>query len=148
MLKVVQDSIGLALLRSVILPENPLQLLNQSDAKVAPITIWSPAFSRALGSLLGFCLSSHWFLRIFSFLLIGRCINFSFDFYNTQSTSVPITSSINTIVIYCRRGYSNVWLTLSYPHYVFFWILECEGSFLCPIFLIPFEGRSPPERCK
>ena len=28
--------------------------LNQSDAKLAPITTWSPVFSRVLGGLLGF----------------------------------------------------------------------------------------------
>ena len=33
----------------------------------------SAAFSRALGSLVGFTLSSHWLLMVFSFLLIGRC---------------------------------------------------------------------------
>ena len=36
------------------------------------IPTMSPAFSRALGSLVGFTLSSHWLLMVFSFLLIGR----------------------------------------------------------------------------
>ena len=40
------------------------------------ITTWSPAFSRALGSLLVFTLSSHWLLVTFSFALIGCCDNF------------------------------------------------------------------------
>ena len=48
-------------------------LLNQSDAKLKPITTWSPAFSRALCSLVGFIWSSHWLIHVFSFLLIGRC---------------------------------------------------------------------------
>ena len=47
-----------ALLCSVIGPEIlslSLSLsLNQSDAKLAPITTWSPVFSRVLGGLLGF----------------------------------------------------------------------------------------------
>ena len=34
-------------------PENSLHSLNQSDAKLKPITTWSPAFSRALGILVG-----------------------------------------------------------------------------------------------
>ena len=49
--------IDFALLRSVIGP------VNQSDAKLKPITSWSPAFSRALGSLLAFTLSFHWFFK-------------------------------------------------------------------------------------
>ena len=44
--------------------------LNQSDAKLKPIPTWSPAFSRALGGLLGFTLSSYWFLMVWNFLLI------------------------------------------------------------------------------
>ena len=46
------------LLRSVIGPEDSRQSLNQSDAKLKPITTWSPAFSRALGDLAVFTLSS------------------------------------------------------------------------------------------
>ena len=53
--------------------ENLRYLLNQSDAKLKPITTWSPAFSRALCSLVGFIWSSHWLIHVFSFLLIGRC---------------------------------------------------------------------------
>ena len=48
-------------------------MLNQSDARLKPITTWSPAFSRALCSLVGFIWSSHWLIHVFSFLLIGRC---------------------------------------------------------------------------
>ena len=44
--------------------------LNQSDAKLKPITTWSSVFSRALGSVVGFTLSFHWLLKIFSFLLL------------------------------------------------------------------------------
>ena len=46
------------LLRSVIGPEDSRQSLNQSDAKLKPITTWSPAFSRVLGDLAVFTLSS------------------------------------------------------------------------------------------
>ena len=46
------------LLRSVIGPEDSRQSLNQSDAKLKPITTRSPAFSRALGDLAVFTLSS------------------------------------------------------------------------------------------
>ena len=61
-----------ALLRSVIGSENSRNSLNQSDAKLKPITTWSPAFSRTLGSLV-FTLSSHWLLKVFSCLFIGCC---------------------------------------------------------------------------
>ena len=47
--------------------------LNLSDAKLKPITTWSPAFSRALDSLFGFTLSSHWYLEEFFFPPNGGC---------------------------------------------------------------------------
>ena len=47
--------------------------LNLSDAKLKPITTWSPAFSRALDSLFGFTLSSHWYLEEFFFPPNGSC---------------------------------------------------------------------------
>ena len=53
---------------------NSRHSLNQSDLKLKPITTWSPAFSRALGSLVGFILSSHWLLRALSFLLLAFVI--------------------------------------------------------------------------
>ena len=56
--------------------KNSRHSLNQSDAKVKPTTTWSPAFSRALGSLIVSNLSIHWLLKLFSFHLIGRCDNF------------------------------------------------------------------------
>ena len=46
-------------------------------------------FSRALGNLLVFILSSH---EMFSFLLIGCCQYFGSNFHNTQSQSAPIQS--------------------------------------------------------
>ena len=54
--------------------------VNQSDAKLKLITTWSPIFSRALGSLFGFTLSSHWLFKLFSFFLIGCCDFFGVDF--------------------------------------------------------------------
>ena len=51
------------LLRSVIGLKNTRHFLNQSDAKLLPITTWLPAFAQAFGSLS--------FKGIF-FLLIGR----------------------------------------------------------------------------
>ena len=48
--------------------------------KTEPITIWLPTFSRAVGSLVGFTLSSHWLLKILSSILIGLCDYLSFCF--------------------------------------------------------------------
>ena len=47
-LKVIRGCFSFSFLRSMIGPENPLHSFNQSDAKLKPITTWSPAFSRAL----------------------------------------------------------------------------------------------------
>ena len=47
------------------------------DEKIKPITTWSPAFSRALDSFVGF---THWLLMVFSFLLIGCREYFGFGF--------------------------------------------------------------------
>ena len=54
----IQNNRCFVLLRSVIGPEDSRQSLNQSDAKLKPITTWSPAFFRALGDLAVFTLSS------------------------------------------------------------------------------------------
>ena len=76
--KVIQDCIGLTLLRSVIGPESSCHFLNQLDVKVTTIMTWSPAFSRALGSLVVFTSSSQRLVKIFSFLLIDCCDSFCF----------------------------------------------------------------------
>ena len=58
----VESNLGLlcfVLLRSVVGPENSRHSFNQSNAKLKLIKTWSSAFSRALGSLVGFTLSSH-----------------------------------------------------------------------------------------
>ena len=78
MSKVIWDRTGFALLRSVIGPENCHQSFNQSDAKEKATMTWTPAFSRALGNLVGLTLSSDWLLKIFFFLLVGRCDCFAF----------------------------------------------------------------------
>ena len=51
MSKVVRDTLGFALLRSVIGSENSHHFLNQSDAKLKLNGTWCLAFSRALGAL-------------------------------------------------------------------------------------------------
>ena len=77
--KVIRHCIGIALLCSVLGAENSCHILGQSDAKLKPITTWSPASSRASGSLVLFTLSSpHWLLKLFVFLLVGRCDSFGF----------------------------------------------------------------------
>ena len=81
------DCFGIALLRSVIGPENSHRFLNQSDATLKPITAWS-AFSRALGCLVVFTLSSQWLFKVFSFLHIGLCDNTSFGFTTLNRKSL------------------------------------------------------------
>ena len=61
--------VGFPFLSSLIGSEKSRHSLNQSDAKLKQILIWSSAFSRASGSLLVFNLSSRWLLKVFSFLL-------------------------------------------------------------------------------
>ena len=48
--------------------------LDQSEAKIKPITASSSAFSRASENSVGFTLSSHRLFKIFSSPLIGRLI--------------------------------------------------------------------------
>ena len=52
-------------------PENLRHSLDQLGAKLKPSTTWSPAFSRALGSLVVSTLSSLGFLRYFFLALIS-----------------------------------------------------------------------------
>ena len=53
--------------------KNPRHILNQSDAKPKPITTWSHAFSRAWRWSRVFAMSSHWFIALFTFVVIGHC---------------------------------------------------------------------------
>lgn len=62
-----------------------LWLVQKFSPLSRPITIWSPALSRALGSSLAFTLRSHSFYKLFSFLLIGCWNFFWFWFCVTQS---------------------------------------------------------------
>ena len=49
----IRDCFTFAFLRSVIGLKNSCHSFDQSDAKLTPITTWSPVISRALGSLVG-----------------------------------------------------------------------------------------------
>ena len=91
--KAIQDYFGFALLRYVIGPENWCHFLSQSDFKPKPITTWSPAFSRALGCLIVFTLSSHWLWRVFSFLLIG-CWFWIYDTQLKSALRIILTDTI------------------------------------------------------
>ena len=71
---------GFALLRSLIGSQNSRHFLNQSDAKLKPIVIWSHAFSRAWRRLDVFASSSDWFLVLFSSVVIGQSDYFGFGF--------------------------------------------------------------------
>ena len=100
--KVIRDCIGCPFLCSVIGLGNSRHTLNQSDAKLKPIPIWSPAFSRALGWLVVRTLSSHWVLELFSFLLIGCCDSLVF-LYDTQSKSVRYWWPVFLLLYSVRR---------------------------------------------
>ena len=112
--KVIRNCIGFALLRSVIGLENSRHPLNQSDAKLKPIATWSLAFSRAWDRLRVFTLSSHWFVVIFIFVLIGCCDYFGFGFstvncisehslvFAFRKISIPAVSKGNKLVNYIQ----------------------------------------------
>ena len=61
------DCFGFDLLRCVIGPENVCHNLNQSDVKLKPNTILSPAFSRASRRLPVSTLGSHWLMMMVTF---------------------------------------------------------------------------------
>ena len=94
---------------AVIGPENSRHSLNQSDAKLKPTTTWSPAFSRALGRVVVFTLSSHWLLKVFSSLLIGCCNYFSFRFTSVNRTTLHNAKERDThaILVYFRKLFQN-----------------------------------------
>ena len=78
--------------------------LNQSDAKLKLYTTWSPAFSRALGSLVVITLTSHCLLKgiFFSFDWPLRLLWFWF-YHNQSNTQKPIgceTKTIHNLVIH------------------------------------------------
>ena len=72
MSKVILDCLDFALPSSVIGSENSRHPLDQSEAKLTPITTWSPSFSRALASLV-LTSSFLWLLRVSFSLLISLC---------------------------------------------------------------------------
>ena len=81
--KIIRNYIGFAFtftFTSLCDWSKTLTPLNQSDAKLKPITTWSPPFSRALDSLVFLTSGSHWLFQVFSFLLIGLCDNLAFGF--------------------------------------------------------------------
>ena len=57
------------------------------------------AFSCALGNLLSFTLSSHWFLRLYSFHSIGRCDKFNLALFIRQ----PFEKRPNKLMIIIPR---------------------------------------------
>lgn len=73
--KVIPDCIGFGFPCFVIGLENWRLSLNQSDAKLTPITSF-----RRFTCFRRFCLSSHRLFRVFSCLLIGSCYYFGFCF--------------------------------------------------------------------
>lgn len=76
-------------------PKNLQHFLSQSDAGLKPITTWSFAFSRAfrsLGSFFFLTLISHWLLKVFYFLLIGRCDYFRFGFTTLYRKALYLTT--------------------------------------------------------
>ena len=74
---------------------NSRHSLNQSDAKPKQITTWSPAFSRALGSLVVFSPSSHWLLKVYAVVIT----------LDTQSKS---TLYVVQMIVKNKLGYSKI----------------------------------------
>ena len=72
--------------------ENSRHLLIQSDTKLKPTTTRSPAFSRALAG------------RLF-YLLIGRCANLWFCYYEAFLTYATLCSTFTKFVFFCT-GFS------------------------------------------
>ena len=65
--------------------------LNQSDTKLKPIATWSLTFSHAQDHLHVFALSSHWFLGIFTFVLIVHCnCNSDCPLYQRRTVSLVL----------------------------------------------------------
>lgn len=68
---------------SVIGPEYFLHLTDQSDSKLKPIMIWSPAFSLVSCSLPVFTLSLNWLMMMSTFVAIGSGDYLRFGFRNS-----------------------------------------------------------------
>ena len=106
--KFIPDCIGFALLRCDW--SRKLAPFSQPiRCKLKSTTTWSPAFSRALGRVVVFTLSSHWLLKVFSSLLIGCCNYCSFRFTSVNRTTLHIAKErdTNAILIYFRKPFQN-----------------------------------------
>ena len=72
-------------------PDNLCRSLNQSDdAKLKPITTWSPAAFLALDYFFCLTLSFRWCLKIISFLPIDRCHNFCFGLMKLHQEALEV----------------------------------------------------------
>ena len=109
------DGISFALIpyfALIIGPENSCHFLDQSDAKIKPITTWSPALPCAFPRFrLFFCvfvtLSSHWLLKVFSCLPIGRCDKFGFGL------TIFNRKALKLVIWYSLGLKDNVWFVYS-----------------------------------
>ena len=82
-------------------PENLLHFLNQSDAKLKPITTWSLVFSRASLEQFVLNLSSYRLLEISSFHFIGDYFGFAFTTLNRKQlygqAPLALTPGLSTV---------------------------------------------------
>ena len=82
-------------------PENLLHFLNQSDAKLKPITTWSLVFSRASLEQFVLNLSSYRLLEISSFHFISDYFGFAFTTLNRKQlygqASLALTPGLYTV---------------------------------------------------
>ena len=81
MSKEIRDYFVFALLRYVVGLENSRHFLNQSAAKLQPIT----RFKQVVCLSVFFSLSSDWLIKVISFLLIGCCDYFGFATLHTKA---------------------------------------------------------------
>ena len=104
-MKETRDCTSFALLRSVIGLENSRHHLDQSDAKLKPITTWLLAFSSLLGPFT--CIYFEFSLAPYDSFL---CPDWPlFSFYHTQSKSV-LCSHVNLPGSHsCPPGVGRAW---------------------------------------
>ena len=112
--------------------KNFRRFVDQSDAKQKPVTTWSPAFSRALGSLVVSTLSFHWLLRG-SFLLIGCGDLYSFDFVTFYRKRFQSTNRLTTRFTMsrsmCCPVISSDWRIVRFISFnsLMTWLLDCDA---------------------
>ena len=103
---------GFTLLWCVIGRENSCFFLNQSDAKLKPVTIWSPAFCRALVELFLLWLSlTH---KGISLLLVDRC-----DWFGLGYTT------LDRKALYVHVVEFRVWSLFKAPHDLKSYFCKC-----------------------